>query len=147
MTNTCTCKAEHWQPHAVDCPAYTPKPLLTLENIHSGAVPSDAVAVGFLLGEIERLRAGMPRLEFAEHCDCCKRNKITLEVFGPTAEPRAAPQLSDQSMGHGHVWPRLDGMKARCGGPALCLVCRREAAFIEALHANPANAQKSGEGQ
>jgi hypothetical protein len=31
------------------------KKLLTLENIRSGAVPSDAVAVGFLLGEIERL--------------------------------------------------------------------------------------------
>lgn len=31
-------------------------PLLTLENIRSGAAPSDAVAVGYLLGEIERLR-------------------------------------------------------------------------------------------
>lgn len=30
--------------------------LLTLENIRSGDVPSDAIAVGFLLGEIERLR-------------------------------------------------------------------------------------------
>ncbi len=30
--------------------------------------------------------------------------------------------------GHGHVIPRADGAKARCGGPALCAVCRREAA-------------------
>ena len=30
-------------------------PLLTLESIRSGAFPSDAHAVGFLLGEIERL--------------------------------------------------------------------------------------------
>jgi len=25
--------------------------------------------------------------------------------------------------GHGHVWERPDGMKARCGGPALCKQC------------------------
>lgn len=31
-------------------------PLLTLENIRSGAFPSDAHAVGFLLGEIEKLQ-------------------------------------------------------------------------------------------
>lgn len=29
---------------------------LTLENIRTGAFPSDAHAVGFLLGEIERLQ-------------------------------------------------------------------------------------------
>lgn len=53
----CTCKAEHWQPHAEGCPAKVERPPLTLENIRSGAVPSDAVAVGYLLGEIERLHA------------------------------------------------------------------------------------------
>jgi hypothetical protein len=25
--------------------------------------------------------------------------------------------------GHGHVWPRPDGIKARCGGPPFCTVC------------------------
>lgn len=29
---------------------------------------------------------------------------------------------------HGHVVPRPDGVKARCGGPAICPVCAREAA-------------------
>lgn len=29
--------------------------------------------------------------------------------------------------GHGHVWPRADGMRARCGGPGLCPECSREA--------------------
>ena len=28
--------------------------------------------------------------------------------------------------GHGHVRPRADGAKARCGGPGLCGVCREE---------------------
>ena len=30
--------------------------------------------------------------------------------------------------GHGHVIPRPDGAKARCGGPALCSVCAAELA-------------------
>lgn len=29
---------------------------------------------------------------------------------------------------HGHVVPRPDGAKARCGGPAICAQCAREAA-------------------
>jgi predicted NBD/HSP70 family sugar kinase len=34
--------------------------------------------------------------------------------------------------GHGHVTPRPDGAKARCGGPALCSTCAREAALQRA---------------
>lgn len=30
-------------------------------------------------------------------------------------------------LGHGHVHPRPDGVKARCGGPALCGKCAQEA--------------------
>lgn len=32
---------------------------------------------------------------------------------------------------HGHVTPRADGAKARCGGPAICSVCAREQAEKE----------------
>lgn len=32
--------------------------------------------------------------------------------------------------GHGHVIPRADGAKVRCGGPALCAVCQRERARV-----------------
>jgi hypothetical protein len=39
------------------------KKLLTLENIRSGAVPSDAVAVGFLLGEVDILRGNLSLAE------------------------------------------------------------------------------------
>lgn len=28
--------------------------------------------------------------------------------------------------GHGHAWMRPDGIKARCGGPAMCSECRDE---------------------
>lgn len=30
------------------------------------------------------------------------------------------------TIGHGHVRPRDDGYKARCGGPAICGVCQSE---------------------
>lgn len=32
-----------------------------------------------------------------------------------------------QTTGHGHVTPNPDGLKARCGGPAMCSVCQKEA--------------------
>ncbi|NKJ21967.1 hypothetical protein [Dyella sp. SG609] len=31
--------------------------------------------------------------------------------------------------GHGHAWARPDGVKARCGGPALCSQCARDQAI------------------
>lgn len=32
-----------------------------------------------------------------------------------------------KDLGHGHVYPRPDGARARCGGPALCSRCRADA--------------------
>jgi hypothetical protein len=37
---------------------------------------------------------------------------------------------SNANTGHGHVRPRPDGVKARCGGPALCSECAREQATV-----------------
>jgi hypothetical protein len=33
------------------------------------------------------------------------------------------PQVADRNTGHGYVWERPDGMKARCGGPVICPQC------------------------
>lgn len=33
--------------------------------------------------------------------------------------------------GHGHVTPRPDGARARCGGPRICPVCAKELATTE----------------
>ena len=30
------------------------------------------------------------------------------------------------NFGHGHVFPREDGVKVRCGGPAICEDCARD---------------------
>lgn len=39
--------------------------------------------------------------------------------------------------GHGHVTPRPDGAKARCGGPALCGECAKELAAQTAGRPSP----------
>lgn len=31
-----------------------------------------------------------------------------------------------KNTGHGHVYPREDGVRARCGGPGLCSECSRD---------------------
>lgn len=46
--------------------------------------------------------------------------------------------MSGPNIGHGHVKPRADGVKARCGGPAFCSVCAKEqAALLAATTAPP----------
>lgn len=42
-----------------------------------------------------------------------------------------------RNMGHGHVTPRPDGYRSRCGGPAICVVCQRERAAFEATTQPP----------
>jgi hypothetical protein len=44
------------------------------------------------------------------------------------------------NIGHGHVFPRPDGVRARCGGPAMCRVCAADLArknIQEAVKADP----------
>lgn len=33
--------------------------------------------------------------------------------------------------GHGHAWPRPDGVKHRCGGVLLCRACAADASMVE----------------
>ena len=37
--------------------------------------------------------------------------------------------MNDNS-GHGHVWERPDGVKARCGGPGICTKCSQDLAAV-----------------
>lgn len=39
--------------------------------------------------------------------------------------------------GHGHVFPRPDGHRARCGGPPLCSECARDLARKQAADPSP----------
>lgn len=36
-------------------------------------------------------------------------------------------EVEKANTGHGHVRPRPDGNKMRCGGPSICSVCKAEA--------------------
>lgn len=44
----------------------------------------------------------------------------------------AMPARKRHETGHGHVTPRSDGIKARCGGPGICDQCSRESALASA---------------
>lgn len=45
--------------------------------------------------------------------------------------------------GHGHVKPRPDGMRARCGGPRICSACALELAEKTAIDALASNIQSA----
>jgi hypothetical protein len=89
-------------------------------------------------------------------CDAAQTIKASLPDFATLGPDEAADLLetrigvllraadekakSDEALdpallgtAHGHVRPRPDGVKARCGGPGLCNVCRRERAALEGL--------------
>lgn len=42
--------------------------------------------------------------------------------------------LTPRNVGHGHVFPRPDGLKARCGGPGFCPTCNADRALKDRLH-------------
>lgn len=41
--------------------------------------------------------------------------------------------VPNTNTGHGHVWARPDGVKARCGGPGMCKQCAFEAGRMRAV--------------
>lgn len=45
-----------------------------------------------------------------------------------------------RDVGHGHVWERPDGMKARCGGEAICRDCYYDAQRLRLVHGTFNNA-------
>ncbi|HBO4818364.1 TPA: hypothetical protein L4V11_002705 [Pseudomonas aeruginosa] len=49
------------------------------------------------------------------------------------------------NVGHGHVFPRADGVKMRCGGPGLCSECTADASCARAALAQPSPAQAEAE--
>lgn len=52
-----------------------------------------------------------------------------------------AVEQAGANVGHGHVFPRADGVKMRCGGPALCSECAADAYRARAALAQPSPAQ------
>ncbi|MGU5243995.1 hypothetical protein [Pseudomonas aeruginosa] len=55
----------------------------------------------------------------------------------PLRDPPAPVEQAGANVGHGHVFPRADGVKMRCGGPALCSECAADAYRARAALAQP----------
>ncbi|MFO5967309.1 hypothetical protein [Pseudomonas aeruginosa] len=51
-----------------------------------------------------------------------------------------AVEQAGANVGHGHVFPRADGVKMRCGGPGLCSECTADASRARATLAQPSPA-------
>ncbi|EPB7008690.1 hypothetical protein V3478_31260 [Pseudomonas aeruginosa] len=51
-----------------------------------------------------------------------------------------AVEQAGTNVGHGHVFPRADGVKMRCGGPGLCSECAADAYRARAALAQPSPA-------
>jgi len=61
----------------------------------------------------------------------CREAMLNRVLAGPSIAERYG-----SNSGHGHVWDRPDGVKARCGGPVLCKDCRRDMQDVRNLHAS-----------
>ncbi|WP_330114117.1 hypothetical protein SA496_15730 [Pseudomonas sp. JS3066] len=62
-------------------------------------------------------------------CNCPAGFRADPERHAPDCPGRVGAgktSVSEQNKGHGHVIPRPDGNKTRCGGPGICKVCQQE---------------------
>lgn len=58
-------------------------------------------------------------------------------LSGALQTARPAVEQAGANVGHGHVFPRADGVKMRCGGPGLCSECTADASRARAALAQP----------
>ena len=88
-----------------------------------------------MLAVAPKAQTGVPFKATVIFDDCTK----TVEGIMPTQVEKQEPLVGANS-GHGHVWERPDGVKARCGGPGICEMCsadlsrRNQAELLQAEH-------------
>lgn len=66
-------------------------------------------------------------------CSHCGGGPVYCRHCTDQATPLEREVSRLERTGHGHVVARLDGVKARCGGPSLCRVCQGEQAAIATM--------------
>ncbi|EPW8866334.1 hypothetical protein NMF51_09685 [Pseudomonas aeruginosa] len=121
---------------------------VTLCAKHSGSAILDLVATNRI--------ALTPEYEGQWHADLYLDREIPLaKVEGATPAEAVLALMSAEridpkqesveqagaNVGHGHVFPRADGVKMRCGGPGLCSECTADASRARAALAQPSPAQ------
>lgn len=78
------------------------------------------------------MTAGHPRYDSASEvlrfsCVCGYTwTRATLD--SPKEKHPWLTSFGNPSTGHGHVYPRPDGVKMRCGGPSMCTECAKDLA-------------------
>ncbi|WP_445677222.1 hypothetical protein ACUDPR_17295 [Pseudomonas aeruginosa] len=98
--------------------------------------PADSYDAGFIAGSgmCQNCDAALPPKDI---CTCPSGD-------GSLRHPCPAHPAVEQAganVGHGHVLPRADGVKMRCGGPGLCSECTADASRARAALAQPSPAQ------
>ena len=89
--------------------------------------------------EIEDLRKALSeKVDFIEkyieqNQQLVVTNVMPLVEGEVTAVPAAEPRPPGLNFGHGHVFPREDGVIYRCGGPGLCSECSIDQAMANKL--------------
>ncbi|MGU5171792.1 hypothetical protein ACVD0T_31570 [Pseudomonas aeruginosa] len=94
--------------------------------------PADSYDAGFIAGSgmCQNCDAALPPKDI---CTCPSGD-------GSLRHPCPAHPAVEQAganVGHGHVFPRADGVKMRCGGPGLCSECAADAYRARAALAQP----------
>lgn len=59
-------------------------------------------------------------------------NRLSLEELEAMHEAHSRLSARSSNTGHGHVFARPDGSRARCGGPAMCSDCQHDLATKQA---------------
>ncbi|HGJ7701080.1 TPA: hypothetical protein ACJXXX_004520 [Pseudomonas aeruginosa] len=81
--------------------------------------------------------------DFRWYLYCSKSPEMDTRVVEVAAQP--SPAQAGANVGHGHVFPRADGVKMRCGGPGLCPECSADASRARTALAqhSPAQAEQA----
>ncbi|MBV5548503.1 hypothetical protein KUU59_09765 [Pseudomonas aeruginosa] len=98
---------------------------------------ADSYDAGFIAGSgmCQNCDAALPPKDI---CTCPSGNG---SLRHPCPAHPAAAEQAGTNVGHGHVFPRADGVKMRCGGPELCSECAADAYRARAALAQPSPAQ------
>lgn len=58
----------------------------------------------------------------------CDKDRRAYKTIRAASSPASVGER--QNMGHGHVFPRPDGIRMRCGGPGICSECSKDKAAL-----------------
>lgn len=73
--------------------------------------------------EVAHLRQENAMLSEKRRSEKERADRLAIRVQELEGKPKQDVKPVGGNYGHGHVWERPDGVKMRCGGPAMCKEC------------------------